>query len=258
MVALTATQLKTILDIPADYPHPNTRPLRFFTTVPKYAIYPYVVIRKQPPQSTEETITDTTKRDGFEITLYVRYTREQDLEEQEQTSIENTIISKLEATDFGTNALYFESKQWQRTPIPRLYGSQSRIILSVRDKVSTSGSGILGSQMTLQIVGGSTIQLLALNSTEGVSIERHSDDSGVLSNTVQTIDLGDYFFEYESTIALSGELETLRDTGNEVNVILTKGADTRDMNIIFGQTSKRGQFDNIERATTRFTVESVV
>ena len=127
MAAITATALKTILDVKADYPFPNTRPLQFYTTKPKYPIFPYVVIRKSPPQSSEETITDTTKKDGFEITLYVRYTRDQATEEAEQTTIEDTILSKLETTSFGANALYFESKQWRRTPIPQLYGSQSAI-----------------------------------------------------------------------------------------------------------------------------------
>ena len=255
MTAITATALKTILDVKADYPHATTRPLQFYTTEQKYPIFPYVVIRKSPPQSSEETITDTTKKDGFVITLYLRYTRAQSLEEAEQTTIENTILSKLETASFGANALYFESKQWNRTPIPQLYGSKSTIQVIITDKISTSGSGVLGSEMTLEIVGGSTIQLLSLSSTEGPSLEAHSDDSGTVTRTVQEIDQGDFFFEYESTAALDTEIAALRDVGDSVNVILKKGVTIKNVNAIFGTTSKRGQFDNIERATTRFTIE---
>ena len=87
MASKTASEIKTTLEAQT-YPYP----LRFYTTRQKFPIYPYVEIIKEP-QGTDENITDITKNDGFKITLHVRYIRDFDTEETNQTTIENTILS---------------------------------------------------------------------------------------------------------------------------------------------------------------------
>ena len=160
MASKTATDIKSTLET-GSYPYP----IRFYTTKQRFPIYPYCEIIKVP-QSTDEDVTDTSKNDGFSITLYVKYMRGLELEEENQTTIENTILSLLEAQDFGTSKLYQETKSWSRSPIQKPFGSQSTITIKVVDRVSTSGSGVLGSEMTMIIGHGTTntsVTVLSLN-----------------------------------------------------------------------------------------------
>lgn len=251
MTALTATELQVILEAQT-YPYP----IRFYTYVPKFPIYPYIVIRKQPPVSNTEDYTDVNLTDGFEITLFVRYTRGQDLEEQDQTTIESTILTTLDNTDFGTSAIYYESKQWNRVPIPRLYGSQSILRVSVTDKASTSGEGVLGSQMEIQTTLGN-IQIFSLTSTEGNTLDSFKDDTGIIDWDFSGFEKGDMYFEYESNPTTNTIIKALTN-GDLQNVTLVKGGTEYEMNVLFGITTKRGQYDKIERATTRFVVGNII
>ena len=254
MTAPTADAIKTVLDDVNDYPYPIVS----YTYQPKFHLYPYIVIRKTPPIQLEKTITTETIREGFDITYYIRYTRKQEDEEKDQLLVENIIIRELEKIDFGTQALYLETKNWQRTAIPRIYGSQSKLAVLVVDKASVSGQGIFGSQTTMTLPSGQSIQLLALSSTEGAQLDTHEDDVGLMRRDFSGIEQGDFTVEYESTSKRDTEIRTISEAFNEVQITLKKGTASRDLNVLFGLTTKRGQFDTIERANTRFTIQSVV
>mgnify|MGYP000910650122 CR=1 FL=1 len=218
MVAKTATDIKNTLEAQS-YPFA----IKFYTFKPRYPIYPYIMVRKSQPESTRETITDVTKTNAFEIILAIRYTRSQDLEEANQTTIENTIISALESQDFGATAKFGEDKKWNRTPITTpIYGSQSTINVTITDMASQSGSGILGAETTLTIQGGSTIKILGIDQSEGASVTTHKQDSGEVFRDVTGFERGDITITYESTNAIDSEIATIRDSGDDKNITLTK------------------------------------
>ena len=248
MASITATQLKATLEAET-YPYT----LRIYTYVPKYPIYPYVSIRKIKPQGSQEDITTVTKTDGFEVKLHIRYTRDMDKEEQDQTTVENTILGALEDQDFGAVALFSESKQWQRQPLQRLYGSTSTIMVTITDMESKSGSGILGytDKIELNSDGSPTqIQLLRYADNYGTSMDSHMNDAGksywdITSSEVHTIDM-----TYEATTTLDTILKTAMDSREDVKGKLLRGGATTNYTFLVGKTTKAGQFDNIERATT--------
>ena len=254
MASKTATQIKTTLEA-LTYPYV----VRFYTFEPKFPVYPYVsVIKTQPQSTTSENVTDITKTEDFEIKLHFRYTRSQADEEADQTTIENSILSAIETQDFGTSYLFSETKRWIRNTIDRpIYGSTSSITISLTDKASTTGSGILGAETSLAISGGSTIKILGLDQSEGVGVVSHHIDSGEVLRDATTFDRGQITITYESSNAIDSEIATIRDSGDDKNITLTKKGSAKQFVVKFGQTSKRGQFDSVERATTTLYVQGV-
>jgi len=256
MAAITATALKTTLEAVTTYPYT----LRFFTAVPKYPIYPYVTIRKIKPQGTQEDFVTITKTDGFEVKLHIRYTRDVAKEEEDQTTVENSILTALEAQDFGTQALFSESKTWQRQPLQKLYGSTSTIMVTITDIISKSGSGIGGhtDKIELNAISGETtgtlIQILRMEDQRGTTTDAHLNDAGVsfwdpISSEGHSIQA-----TYESTTALDTIINTAADLKEEIQGRLQRGNVTTNYLFLVGRTTKSGQFDNIERATTTFYV----
>lgn len=252
MASITATALKTTLEAET-YPYE----IQFYTYEPKFPIYPYCVVKKYQPQGTTETITDVIKREGFEVTLYLRYTRMQDDEETDQTTIENTIIAALEAQDFGTNALFSETKTWQRSPLQQVYGIQSRVSLQIVDKATKSGTGILGYTDQIQFNSqgsATTIQCLAFNESRGTAMDSHRNDLGAeiwdpTGSETHTISI-----TYESTTGRDTLINGLADSRTENNGKLIRGGVTTQYKFLVGNTTKAGQFDNVERATTTLYV----
>ncbi len=251
MTALTATEIQAVLEN-LSYPYP----LRFYTYIPSFKIYPYITIRKQPPVSTTTDYTDISQTDGFEITLNIRYTVAEETEEQNQTTIETTILNAMENTDFGTSAVYFESKQWSRVHIPRLYGSQSILKILVNDKASSSGEGVLGSQMEIQTSFGN-IELFSITTQEGADLDTAMIDTGTKYHDFAGLLLGDTTFEYESNAENNTIIKALTN-GDIQNITVVKGGQSFQIDVLFGSTTKRGQYDKVERATTRFTTEEFI
>ena len=248
MASKTASDIKSTLEA-GSYPYP----VRFYTTKQRFPIYPYCEIIKAP-QSTNEGVTDTSKDDGFSITLYVKYMRGLEVEEEDQTTIENTILSLLEAQDFGTSKLYSETKSWSRLPMQKPFGSQSTITIKVVDRVSTSGSGVLGSEMTMVIGYGSTdtsVTILSLKEDIGPTISSHYNDERKRYIDPDNFNEGEFTLEYENTSVIESEIDGYRDTGNSISCRLTRKTTNKDFNAVFGATVKTGQYDKIERAVTK-------
>lgn len=254
MAAITASALKTTLEAEkANYPYT----IRFFTTVPKYPIYPYVTIRKIKPQGTQEDITTVTKTDGFEVKLHIRYTRDQEKEEQDQTTVENVILEALEGQDFGAVALFSESKTWQRQPLQKLYGSTSTIMVTITDIASKSGSGIVGYTNKLELNSDGTptqIQALRFEDNRGTTVDAHLNDAGVSYWDPISSEGHSFNVTYESTTALDSIINTAADSKDEIKGKLLRGGTTTNYLFLVGKTTKQGQFDNIERATTTIYV----
>ena len=253
MASKTATQIKTTLDAVTTYPYT----IRFYTTRQKYPIYPYCEVIKTPPQSTTEDVTDVTKSEGFKITLYIKYVRGFDTEEADQTTIENLMLTALESQDFGSSKLYMERKDWMRTAINDPFGMSSSITISITDRASTSGSGILGSEMTMTIGRGSTntaIQVLGLVEEIGPSMTSHYNDERKRFVDPDAFNEGEFSLDYENTPALETEIDGYRDSGATVACRLAKKNTNKDFNAVFGNTRKTGQYDKVERATTKIFV----
>lgn len=248
MASITAEQLKVNLE---DEIYPYT--IRFYTYEPKFPMYPYCVVMKNQAQGTTETITEITKREGFEVTLYIRYTRMQEDEETDQTTIENTIMAALESQNYGTSALFSETKTWQRSPLQKVYGIQSRISLQIVDKTSRSGTGILGYTDVVQFNSQSSatnVNCLAFSESRGMGVDHHVNDEGNSfddpGEEIQHI----ISITYESTTALDTIINTLSASRTENNGRLIRGGVTTNYKFLVGSTTKSGQFDTIERATT--------
>jgi hypothetical protein len=252
MAAITATSLLTILKA-GSYPYS----VRFRTTEPKFPIYPYVIVRKAKPQGSDEDYVTITKRDGFEITLFVRYTRTPDQEEKDQTAVEEEILSLLETTDFGATHLFSESKTWQRRPLQRMYGSQSVITVNITDIVSKSGDGVIGAESKIELNSDGTptqIQVLRLSDNRGTQVDAHLNDAGQSFWDPTSSEAHSLDFTYESTIALDTIINTAADSKDEIKGKLVRGGVTSKYLFLIGKTIKSGQFDNIERATTTLYV----
>ena len=253
MVSKTATQIKTTLEAVTTYPYT----IRFYTTKQKYPIYPYCEIVKTPPQSTTEDVTDISKTDGFRITLYIKYVRGFDTEEADQTTVENSMLTALEAQNFGAGKLYMERKDWARTAIPEPFGMSSTITITITDRASTSGSGVLGAEMTMTIGFGSTntvIQVLGLSETIGPSMSSHYNDNRKRFVDPDMFNEGEFALDYENTVAIESEIDGYRDSGASISCRLTKKNTNRDFNAVFGTTTRTGQYDKVERAATRIYV----
>lgn len=240
---LTADSIITIIK-GGTYPYS----FQYYHREPRFPIYPYISVYKVTQDSLTSTTTIKSDDEVFNIVVAIKYNLVEGNESVDIESVENSVLGTLESASLNVGKYYFQRKDWRRQEIDKPMGIQTTLTLVVRDIESRTGVGILGSDITLSISGGSTITVLSFRSDQGPRLQTHSIDSGTQFADPVSFITNDIYIEFENTNALETEILGYISAGVEKSVTLTKKGVPVTYNLLFGDLSKSGQFDNIERA----------
>ncbi|HEC65431.1 MAG TPA: hypothetical protein ENI23_09060 [bacterium] len=253
----TSAQVKALLDAPiTPYPYDS---LRIVEQEQIYPFYPIVEVIKISAESTNIDVQKTQNDVTFEIRFHVKYTRPEDVEEADTQTTEDIIRSTLEAADLPpTSKIFFEGKSWNRQYINAdIRGSISTMRFTFRDVTSTTGDGLVGADMILELnsqATPTTIQVLNFTDTSGTTITTHYNDVGKAFYDPRYFIDGDFFIAYESTSAVEAVVKAIAGSGIENNGRLTRFGIPINLTFLLGQTTKSVDYSGVERATTRLAV----
>jgi len=186
---LTLTQAGIITILKTGVYPTTQKALSYYQQKQKFPIYPFVEVRKVQSDSNLTDVIKTTKEQTFEIRFYMKYTRPESVEEADRLLTENVILGVLESADIEPSSIiYFENKTWNTSIIDEaIYGSRSVLRFTVKDISSTTGTALIGSGDQIELNSQATplsIQILALNTAKGFSVDSHTDDER--KNTIQS------------------------------------------------------------------------
>lgn len=254
-MTLSQSDIETILKTGV-YPYT----LQYYRRKQKFPLYPSIEVLKTQPDSTTTDITKTSTESQFEITLLIKFTRRQEEEEVDQITIENEIQRVLKVADIEpTGKIFFESGSWSRQLLDQeIFGSKSILRFTYRNITSTSGSGVIGASATLELNSDGTptvIQLLDYDvSGEGVDIQSHIDDTGITQYDPISIKELEIRVTYENTDTIETIIETAGDNRLDIKGKITRNGVVKNHTFLVGNTTKRGQYSDIEKATTTLYV----
>ena len=256
---MTLTQ-SDIIDILDGGTYPYSFP--FFQQDRKFKIYPSVEVRKVQSDSNLTDIQKTEKSQTFEISFYIKYVRGEEDEEADRLAIENEILRVLEVADIEPSGkIFFENKNWQISTLDNeVRGSKSVLRFQFKDVTSTSGSGIVGAGDIIELNSETTptqIQMLGLTIREGATVDTHMDDQGNVRYDPRDLRVGEYTISYESTTTLDSLISGIANGRTENNGKIIRGGVTTNYTFLIGQTTKSGQYGDLERATTNFFIIGV-
>ena len=192
--------------------------------------------------------------------MLVKFTRRQEEEEVDQLTIENEILRVLNVADIEpTGKIFYESGNWSRQSLDQeVFGTKSILRFTYRNVTSTTGSGIVGSTGILELNSGGSptvIQLLDYDvSGEGVDILSHIDDNGITRYDPLGVKELEMRVTYENTDVIEGIVETASDNRLDVQGKITRNGVVKNHTFLIGNTTKRGQYSDIEKATTTLYV----
>jgi hypothetical protein len=192
--------------------------------------------------------------------LLVKFTRRQEEEEVDQLTIENEILRVLNVADIEpTGKIFYESGNWSRQSLDQeVFGTKSILRFTYRNVTSTTGSGIVGSTGILELNSGGSptvIQLLDYDvSGEGVDILSHIDDNGITRYDPLGVKELEMRVTYENTDVIEGVIETASDNRLDIQGKITRNGVVKNHTFLIGNTTKRGQYSDIEKATTTLYV----
>lgn len=263
-MTITADQIITLLKTGV-YPTPYPA-IQYYKYKQKFTNYPSIEVVRAQPDSYQEDVVKRDRNFQFEIRLYIKYILLPDQELINQASIEDTISGLLLGYDFqGQQKIFQESIGWTRTDLTggegSVYGSMSSVRLGVKDVTSTDGLGYVGAYNIIELNSDTTpVQIQLLNSTfnDGSNLISHADDAGQISRDPGQFNPGDYSITYENTAALDPLIKTMsnHETGGvAVKGRLIKGNTIYNYLFLIGSTVKSGGYSEIERGTTKVTVE---
>ncbi len=260
-MTLTQAEIIAILET-GTYPT-TQKALRYFQQKQKQPIYPFVEVRKVQSDSNTTEVQKTTVDQTFEVRLYLKYTRPEAVEEADRLATENEMLRVLEVADIEpAGVIYFESKSWNTTLIDEaIYGSRSTLRFSVKDYDSTSGSGLIGSGDQVELDSNGVplqIQILALTSATGFSVDNHAtDDRRTVYDPNILIEHGEFTITYEQTTAIKTKVDTLSASGAIIDGKMIRGGVETNFTFHVGQTTTNGSYGEYEKATTKFYATGV-
>ena len=158
-----------------------------------------------------------------------------------------------------TGKIFYESGNWSRQSLDQeVFGTKSILRFTYRNVTSTTGSGIVGSTGILELNSGGSptvIQLLDYDvSGEGVDILSHIDDNGITRYDPLGVKELEMRVTYENTDVIEGVVETASDNRLDIQGKITRNGVVKNHTFLIGNTTKRGQYSDIEKATTTLYV----
>ncbi len=260
---MTLTQ-QDIIDILITGTYPTTqKALAYYQQKQKFPIYPFIEVRKVQSDSNTTDVQKTTIEQIFEIRYYQKWTRPEAVEEADRLETENEIVNVLELANIEPpDIIYFENKQWMTTNIDdQIYGSRSVLRFTVRDISSTTGVGLIGSGDKIELNSEGTpltIQILAITTSQGFSIDKHhTDEKKAVYDPNLLIKFGEFSITYESDPNTTAIIKAISDSGDLNRGKLIRTGDEVQYEFYIGQTSSTGRYGEIETATTTFYANSI-
>jgi len=263
---LTQDQIVDILK-QGTYPY---KTLRFFTQKQKFPDYPSVEVRRVGSPSTISDVQKTTVDTTFEVTLLLKYTREEEFEEADRLVTEDEILKLLEDADLPppfnpvSAMIFFESKSWSTSTIDSaIYGSESTLRFVFRQILSTTGTGIVGANNQFELdsdgvgsplSGPLKIQVLSITDVSGVTVDQHSIDTGEMQYDPRELREGELSITYESNANIDALVDQLHTAREEFKGKLVRNGVSKNVLFLAGTSTRTSQFTEIERVTTQFFV----
>ena len=256
MATLTSGDILGIIK-GGNYPYP----LQFFRRKQKYVIYPSIeIVKTQPDSKATQDAVKYTITSAWEVRLYIKYTRPLGIEEDDRADIENEIVRVLEEADLEPEGkIFFESLRWSKSPLDQeIFGSISTLSLEIHDIVPIV-DGIIGAYDILELNSETPtptrVQVLGYTvSSEGVSVESHQDDQLLTYYDPSIKRELEFTITYLSTNTMDGIVNTASKGREEVKGKLVRGTVTQKYNFLIGNTTKLGQYADVEKSTTQFYV----
>lgn len=181
-MAVTAAQVKTQI-LAGTYPE-NTLNADNVFDYPQYERrrrYPSCEILVNNPPSTTETQRDTQTTYGFEVKLYTKNLGIQSDEISTQNSIENTIMTQLEAMMLQDHKIVFESKVWRREQFQRDANHPAYLlsVLVVQVRQITASTMTIDGSLTLVQLDGVNVTNISFDCFDTVMDEgyKHIEES---------------------------------------------------------------------------------
>jgi len=258
---LTQDQVVDILKT-GTYPY---KLLRFFTQKQKFPDYPSVEVRRVGSPSTTSKVDSTTVDTTFEVTLLIKYTREEEFEEADRLVTEDEMLTLLENANIPPpGKIFFEQKTWNTTPIDEaIYGSRSILRFTFRQVLSTTGAGIVGAYNSFELdssglgsplSGPLSIQILRLTDVSGVTVDSHSIDTGQVQYDPRELVEGELQITYESTPSIDALVDQLHTAREEFRGKLVRNGIPKNVLFLAGTSTRSSAYEEVEKVTTTFYV----
>lgn len=213
MANLTSQQIKDRLDLIAWAA--NSLPvIRVFKSIQTEGRerYPRIDIENKSKQNTRKDQLLNAKEQRILIHLFLRIKGEASDEEDNSGAIETLIAAQLDGFVLNGAKINIENFEWDRqTKLLPVKHIESILTVFVSDITSSSGSGVIGKGVTIDISSISGLQLLGETGTKGRDSIRKWNYQGD-PNNISGGKLETRFFEYEYNKTDFDIIDTLIET----------------------------------------------
>jgi len=239
--------------------------LAFFTQerLPEHRAFPFVEIVNVRPEGERKSFDVTEETNTFEVRVYVRYNRKQELETQDLYTVENEIIRLLKSATLSDSLEINSNFEWNRGDISnnkfKIHGIQSTLTVSITEKKSTSGDGVLGGHSTISIGDVTELQDVVVLSEP---VSRNTETNVPYYNASRKLKgyapvggAKTRFYEIEYTVPIEAKLEELKESRGKLTLTEKRGDATKSFTALIGNIGiGTRSFDSLTTILVQFDV----
>jgi hypothetical protein len=253
-----ADSIKKIIET-GSYPYK----IKFFTEekLPSHRVYPCVEIVNVRPESERKSYDITEEINSFEVRVYIRYNRTQELETADLYTVENQVISLLKFANISDKLEITSSFEWSRGQINnnkfKIHGIQSTLTVSITEKKSTSGDGTLGGDTTISIGSiGELADISIIDRPDETHITNYEDVFNTARKRINVAPINEtsvFFVKIEYSKDRYDKLYEIYENRSKIQFSVKRWADTQTRNGKVSNIQNGAGYDELE--TILFQIE---
>ena len=233
--------------------------ISFFTQeiIPEHRRFPFVEIVNVQPKGERKSYDVTEETNSFEVRVYVRYNRKQELETADLYVTENQIITLLKNATLSDQLQITSNFEWNRGQISnnkfKIYGIQSTLTVTITEKKSTSENGTLGGNTALSIGDDVELKNIPVLSSNVRNVQTNAplhNTARELKGYAPIVQSHTRHYEIEWSSTIEEKLIKLKNSRDTIQII----DGTVQYNAVIGAINSSVRFDQLKTTTIQFDI----
>jgi len=221
-----------------------------------YHLYPSVEVSIPQPLSPTSDQQIITNEERFDVTIFVRYTRELSVEYDDLNNAEREIFDTLSLQPLQTGEFFFERRNWDRAQTKDVHGVESTLQVLFREITPFEPGTVVGAGATLNLDGGSVIlELIGATSLEDGRNVTNSWQDDAKRFPIPDGSIGSRFFEYAWKETEFDTVQGMIDTGSYIVAIFAQGGFTRALTVLPIMQRTQLSYTGLRTATLQVEIQ---
>lgn len=221
-----------------------------------FHLYPSIEVSIPQPLSPRRDVEVVTNEERFNVSIFVRFTRQLSVEYEDLNSAEREVLDTLDAQPLQDGEFFFENRDWDRVQTKDVHGVTSTLTVLFREITPEPPGGIVGAGSTLNLdAGGVILELIDVTTLEDGRNFSNTWQDDAKRFPIPDGSMGVRFFEYAWSETQFNAVQDFIDAGAYIVAIFAKGAFSRALTVLPIMQRTQTSYSGLRTSTLQVEIQ---